>query len=122
MLMPVLAKTAFSRLDVKLRPEGVVLFNLSRLYGSTIGIAVVQTFFYSDTQAMHVALAENITPYRVAAYAARTLSSQSLAELNEIVMRQAAVVGVIDQFKILMIAMLIVSPLALLLRAPPRVT
>ena len=44
-LLPTLAKTAFSTLDRTLRPEGTALFNLSRLYGSTIGIAVVLTFF-----------------------------------------------------------------------------
>jgi MFS transporter, DHA2 family, multidrug resistance protein len=52
-LMPTLTKAAFSTLDPKFRPEGTALFNLSRLYGSTIGIAVVQIFFYDNTQAMH---------------------------------------------------------------------
>jgi DHA2 family multidrug resistance protein len=117
-LMPMLAKTAFSTLDHKLHPEGIVLFNLSRLYGSTIGIAVVQTFFYGNTQAMHVALAKNITPYRPAIHAAAALSRQGLAQLNEMITGQAAVVAVIGQFEVLMIAMLIVSPLVLLLRKP----
>ena len=63
MLLPALAKAAFSTLDPKFRPEGTALFNLSRLYGSTIGIAVVQMFFYNNTQAMHLALAKNLTPY-----------------------------------------------------------
>jgi MFS transporter, DHA2 family, multidrug resistance protein len=113
-LMPLLGKTAFSTLDPKFRPEGTVVFNLSRLYGSTIGIAVVQTFFYNNTQAMHLALAKNITP----AHAAVDLSRQGLAQLNEMITGQAAVVGVIGQFKVLMIAMLIVSPLVVFLRKP----
>jgi len=117
-LMPVLAKTAFSTLDPKLRPEGTVLFNLSRLYGSTIGIAIVQTCFYGNTQAMHLALAKNITPYRAAAHGAAALPRQGLAELNDMITGQAAFVALIDQFKILMIAMLIVSPLVLLLHKP----
>jgi DHA2 family multidrug resistance protein len=117
-LMPALAKAAFSTLDPKLRPEGTVLFNLARLYGSTIGIAVVQTCFYSNTQAMHLALAEDITPYRAAAHAVAALSRQGIAELNEMITGQAAVVAVIGQFKILMVAMLIVCPLVLLLCKP----
>jgi len=112
-LLPTLGKTAFSTLDPKLRPEGTVLFNLSRLYGSTIGIAVVQTCFYGNTQAMHLALAKDVTPYRAAA-----LSRQGLAALNDMITGQAAFVALIDQFKLLMIAMLIVSPLVLLLRKP----
>jgi DHA2 family multidrug resistance protein len=38
------------------------------------------------------------------------------------VTQQAATVAIIDQFEILMIAMLIVSPLALLLRKPQPVS
>jgi DHA2 family multidrug resistance protein len=61
-LMPALGKVAFSSLDPKSRPEGAVLFNLSRHYGSTIWIAVVQIFFYDNAQAMHLALAKNLAP------------------------------------------------------------
>jgi DHA2 family multidrug resistance protein len=117
-LLPVLGKTAFSTLDPKLRPEGTVFFNLSRLYGSTLGIAVVQDCFYDNTQAMHLALAKNITPYRAATHAASALPKHGLAQLNDMITGQAALIGVIGQFKILLVAMLIVSPLVLLLRTP----
>jgi DHA2 family multidrug resistance protein len=117
-LMPALTRAAFSTLDPKFRPEGTAPFNLSRLYGSTIGIALVQIFFYGNTQAMHLALAKNLTPYRAAAHAAAAVSKQGLARLNDMITGQAAVIAVIGQFKILMIAMLVVSPLVLLLRKP----
>jgi DHA2 family multidrug resistance protein len=118
MLLPALSKTAFGTLDPKFRPEGTALFNLSRVYGSTIGIAVVQIFFYSDTQAMHLALAKNLMPFHAAAHVAGSIDKPALAALNEMITQQAAVVAVIDQFKILMFAMLIVSPLVLFLRSP----
>jgi MFS transporter, DHA2 family, multidrug resistance protein len=118
MLLPALSKTAFSTLDPKFRPEGTALFNVSRVYGSSIGIAVIQIFFYNNTQAMHLALAKDLTPYRVAAHVAASTNMPSLAMLNEMITQQAAVVAVIDQFKILMLAMLIVSPLVLFLRKP----
>ena len=118
MLLPALSKAAFGTLDPKFRPEGTALFNLSRVYGSTIGIAVVQIFFYNNTQAMHLALAKNLTPYRAAAHVAGAIAKPGLAALNDMVTQQAAVVAVIDQFKILMFAMLIVSPLVLFLRKP----
>jgi DHA2 family multidrug resistance protein len=121
MLLPAVGKAAFATLDPKLRPEGTALFNLSRLYGSTIGIAVVQIFFYNNTQAVHLALAENITPFGAAAHGAASMSKQALAGLNEMITGQAAVIAVIDQFKILMIVMLIVSPLVLFLRKPKPV-
>lgn len=117
-LLAALAKAAFSTLAPKLHPEGTALFNLSRFYGSTIGIAVVQMSFYTNTQAMHLALAKNLTPHHLAIQAAGSLSGQRLALLNESITGQAAVVAVIDQFEILMLAMLVVTPLVLLLRKP----
>jgi DHA2 family multidrug resistance protein len=118
MLIPALARAAFGTLDPKLRPEGSALLNLARLYGSTIGIAVVQIFFYGNTQAMHVALAKDLTPYRTAAHVAGSIAKPDLAALNGMITQQAAVIAVIDQFEILMFAMLIVSPLVLFLRKP----
>jgi DHA2 family multidrug resistance protein len=117
-LLSSLSKAAFGTLDQKFRPEGTALLSLSRVYGSTIGIAVVQTFFYTNTQAMHLALAKNLTPYRTVAHVAGSISKPELAALNGMITRQAAVVAIIDQFEILMFAMLIVSPLVLFLRKP----
>lgn len=62
---------------------------------------------------MHIALAKNLMPYRTAAHVAGSIGKPSLATLNGMVTHQAAVVAVIGQFKILMFAMLVVSPLVL---------
>jgi DHA2 family multidrug resistance protein len=120
-LMPALSRAALGTLDPKLRPEGTVLFNLSRLYGSTIGIAIVQIVFYGNTQSMHLALAKHLRPYGAAAHATGRAAGRALAMINDALTGQAAIVAVIDQFKLLMIAMLLVSPLALLLRRPQSV-
>jgi DHA2 family multidrug resistance protein len=117
-LLVALTKTAFSTLDPKFRPEGAALSGVLRLYGSTIGVAVVQIFFYNNTQAMHLALAKNLAPYRAVAHITESIGRPELARLNDMITTQAAVVAVIDQFKILMIAMLIVSPLVFFLRKP----
>ncbi|MCP1475860.1 DHA2 family multidrug resistance protein [Pseudomonas sp. EB276 TE3739] len=113
-LMPALSKVAFSTLEPALRPEAAGLFNLMRVYGSTLGVAVVQIFFFNNTQAMHVALVSQLTPYG----AMLPSSSAALERLNHLVTHQAAFVAVMGQFKILMLAMLVVSPLVLLLRKP----
>jgi DHA2 family multidrug resistance protein len=117
--IPALAKTAFGTLDQKLHPQGRPIFNLTRLYGGTIGIAVVQIFFYGNTQAMHLALAKDLAPYRAAARLTASLAKPGLAKLNDLVTGQAAIVAIIGQFKILMYATLIVSPLVLFLRKAP---
>jgi DHA2 family multidrug resistance protein len=67
---------------------------------------------------MHVALAKDLTPYRAAAHVAGAIGMPSLAALNGMITQQAAVVAVIDQFEILMSAMLVASPLVLFLRKP----
>lgn len=116
-MMPALTRAAFSTLAPKLRAEGGEIFNLARLYGSTLGIAVVQTLFYDNTQAVHQALAAGLTPRRTGA-----LATPGLAALNEAVTGQAAMIAMVDQFKLLMLVMLAAAPLALLLRAAPRAT
>jgi MFS transporter, DHA2 family, multidrug resistance protein len=118
MAISALSKTAFSTVDQKLHPEGGMIFNLSRLYGSTIGIAVVQIFFYVNTQAMHLALAKDLAPYRAAAHLTAAPDKHGLAMLNDMITGQASVVAIIGQFKILLVAALVVSPLTLLLRKP----
>jgi DHA2 family multidrug resistance protein len=115
-LMAALSKTAFGTLAPGLRPEGTVLFTLARLYGSTIGIAIVQVFFYNHTQMMHLALAKNLTPHHATGPAAGLFAGPGLPMLNELLTGQAAIIALINQFKLMMIVILAVSPLALLLR------
>jgi DHA2 family multidrug resistance protein len=117
-LMPALSKAAFSTLDPAFRPEGTALFTLSRFYGSTIGIALVQIFLYGDTQAMRATLAKDLTPYRAAAHLVGSMTGPQLAADNAMVIGQAAFAGLIDQFGMLMLAMLMVTPLVLFLRQP----
>ena len=117
-LMPSISKVAFNTLDPKLRPEGTGFFNLMRAYGSTLGVAVVQLYFFNNTQAMHMALASNLTPYRAAAHSLVSAPLPALAGLNEMITGQAAFIAVLDQFKILMVVMLVVSPLVVFLRKP----
>lgn len=118
MMMPALTREAFGTLDPTFRAEGTVLFNLSRLYGNTIGVAIVQIYFYNNTQAMHLALARHLRPYGVAAQAAGPLAGPALGAINEMVTGQAALIAVIGQFKLLMLVMLAASPLVLFLRKP----
>ena len=67
---------------------------------------------------MHVALAKDLAPYCAAAHVTGSLEGPGLAALNNMITGQAAFVGVVDQFEITMLAMLIVSPLVLFLRKP----
>jgi len=114
-VMAALSRTAFSTLDPKLRPEGNAFFNMARLYGSTLGIAIVQIFFFNNTQSMHLALAKDLRPYVLGS---SVFSVQGLASLNDMLTGQAAIVGIFDQFKMLLVTALVASPLVLFLRKP----
>jgi DHA2 family multidrug resistance protein len=67
-----------------------------------------------------VLVTSDLAPYRAVAHITGSIARPRLARLNDMITAQAAVVAVIDQFKILMTATLIVSPLVLFLRKPPR--
>ncbi|QDE37773.1 DHA2 family efflux MFS transporter permease subunit [Luteibacter pinisoli] len=117
-LMPAITRASFSTLAPTLRAHGTVLFNLSRLYGSTLGVAVVQLYFFINTQSMHSALGENLRPYGAFAHASAAMRGAPLAVLNEGLTGQAAMVAVVSQFKLLLVVMLVVSPLILFFRQP----
>jgi MFS transporter, DHA2 family, multidrug resistance protein len=119
MLMPALGKAAFATLPPALWPESMAMFNMARLYGSTLGIAVVQWFLYDNTQAMHLALAAGVTLHRATLQAPGLLTGTGPALLNQTMTAQAAMIALLGQFKILMFAMILASPLALLLRKGP---
>jgi DHA2 family multidrug resistance protein len=67
---------------------------------------------------MHSALAKHLRPYLIGSEAGNTISSQALASLNDLVTGQAAMVGIIDQFKVLLVAGLVATPFVLFLRKP----
>jgi DHA2 family multidrug resistance protein len=117
-LMPALTKAAFQHARSEVPSGGHRTLQPVAPLWQHDRVAVVQVFFYDNTQAVYLALAKNLTPYRAAAHAAGSVSRPGLAALNDMVTGQAAVIAVIDQFEILMFAMLIVSPLVLFLRKP----
>lgn len=118
MLMPALGKAAFATLPAALKPQGMAVFNMARLYGSTLGIAVVQWFLADNTQAMHLALASHVTLHRATLQAPALLAGPGPTLLNATVTGQAAMIALLGQFKILMFAMVLAAPLILLLRKP----
>jgi MFS transporter, DHA2 family, multidrug resistance protein len=71
------------------------------------------TLFYDNTQAMHVALGNDLAPYRAAA-------PPGLEAVNTVLTGRAAFVAVVDQFEVMTIAVLIVSRRVLRLRPANR--
>jgi MFS transporter, DHA2 family, multidrug resistance protein len=114
-----LATATFATLTPALRNEGTAIFSLMRNLGSSIGISVVNTLLTRNTQIMHATLAEHVTRYSPmlrAQLAGGSPSLRTLAELNDTVTKQAAMIAYNNDFKLLMLLSLAAVPLVLLLR------
>jgi DHA2 family multidrug resistance protein len=108
-----LATATFATLLPTLRNEGTAIFSLSRNIGSSIGISVVETLLTRNTQIVHSALGEHVTPYMSGQMAP---SGSALATLNAAVTRQAAMIAYNNNFQLMFFLCLAAAPLVILLR------
>ncbi len=120
-----LTTVAFSTLDSRLRPDGTAIFSLFRNIGSSIGISVMETLTTRNTALFHTQLVENVNianPAVVAGlpsiYDLRSMTGMSA--LNDEVTRQASFIAYLNDFRMMMIATLVVLPLLLLMRRSKR--
>ena len=104
--------------------QGTAIFSLMRNIGGSIGISVVVALLSENTQIVHSRLVEHLRPDNPLAQAPFLASKFSLtdpsgiAALNVEVTRQAAMVAYIDDFKLMMVIVMLAAPLLLLLRKP----
>jgi len=120
-----LTALSFATLPSALRNQGTAMFNLIRNIGSSIGISMVQALLVRNTQIQHAVLAANLTPYRIATlHSSLTYAPYAhatLPALNAEVTAQANMVAYIDDYYLMFILILLVTPVMLLVRkAAPR--
>lgn len=113
---------AFATLAPHLRTDGSGLLNLSRLIGSSMSISVVTALFARSVQVSHADLGAHINQSTMS-YINPTLSAQyqefgesALAMLDMEINRQAAMIGYINDFWLVMWASIITMPLILMVR------
>jgi DHA2 family multidrug resistance protein len=116
----------FATLPQRYRTEAAGMFNLLRNMGSSIAVTGLVSLLTRYTQINHAELAGHVTPYAAMARAPYLPEPWSLAEpaglaaLNLEVTRQAAVIAYLNDFKLMTIVAILVIPLVLLFRLPPR--
>lgn len=93
--------------------EAAALFNQMRNIGSSIGVSFVTTQLAWRTQFHHARLAETITPYG-------SLHGLSVAQIAPLVQQQASFDSYLDVFRIIGIVTLVIWPIVLFLKTPPR--
>jgi DHA2 family multidrug resistance protein len=115
---------ALSGLPHHILTQGTAIRALMRMLGGSIGIAILETQLTQNTQIVHSRLVEHLRPDNPLAQTPFLLSPFSLtvpsgiAALNHEVTRQAAMIGYIDDFALMLIVILASLPLLLLVRVP----
>jgi len=121
-----LSTIAFATLGAQYRTEAAGLFSLVRNIGSSIGVSVVVTLLGQSIQTNHSYLAENITPFNMGL--AQKFQQQAMGKgaaalqmLNGEINRQAATIGYINDFSLMMWIIIVTMPMVFLLRNPHHV-
>lgn len=113
---------AFSTLPMRLRTDGSSLLFLLRSLGGSFGISIMTTMLARNVQISHEDLVSHVTssslpnfdPSSVDRLGSLGDAAMQLMDLE--INRQAAMIAYLDDFKLMMFLVIIVSPLILLLK------
>jgi DHA2 family multidrug resistance protein len=114
----------FATIPEELRTDGTAFFNLVRNVGGAIGISVTSLLLVRNTQIVHAQLATHVNPFNRMLQSGGAFESWNIAgpttltALNAEITRQAAIIGYIDNFKLMMFLCVPALLLLLLMRKP----
>lgn len=117
---------AFATLPPRLRTDGSSLLNLFRSLGGSIGISVTTSLLALNIQRGHEELGAHITASSLSVIDVSTVDrfqtygQAGLSMIDREINRQAAMVGYVDDFYLMMWLSILAVPLVLMLRKPPR--
>jgi MFS transporter, DHA2 family, multidrug resistance protein len=117
---------ALSTLPRHILTQGTAIRSLMRNLGGSIGISILVATLAENTQIVHSRLVEGLRPDNPLAQAPFLMppfsltTPEGIAALNHEVTRQAAMIGYIDDFALMLIVILASIPLLLLVRGPRR--
>ncbi len=118
---------AFATLAPQFRTDAASFYSLLRNIGGSIGVSIVIGTLARQVQVAHADIGSALTPLTVPfaegnmAQALGPTGDTAMAMLNAAVTAQAAMVGYIDVFRMLMWLTVAVLPLMLFLRPPARI-
>ncbi len=117
-----LSVVTLSTLSSEQRAEGAGLYSLSRNIGSSIGISVVNSLLITNTQVNHADIAQYVTGINrmfdapVIARFWNPVTAAGRAALDTLVTQQAQIIAYIDDYKLLMIATVVILPLLIVFK------
>ena len=119
-----LNSAAFATLSASLRTDGVALWTLIRNLGSSIGVSIVIAQLTSGMSLYRSHMAETLTPFSIgiplsgASDILDPTTAGGQALLEQVVMRQAAIISYSNDYLLMCLVTLVALPLVLLLRKP----
>jgi MFS transporter, DHA2 family, multidrug resistance protein len=119
-----LSVATLATLTPELRAEGAGFSTLVRNIGSSVGISVVNALLTTNTQVNHAAIGKSVTAVNrlfEAPNVARIWNPATAAgrtALDSVVTQQAQIIAYVDDYKLLMIAVLAAIPLLLFFTKP----
>lgn len=121
LVFPPLTVLTFATLPPRLRTEGAAINALLRNLGASVGIAVLFSMLASNTQQNRADIVEKFTPFHLGWPLGRGLPGADpalLAAWDAEINRQAALIGYLNDFRVMMICSLVLIPLLFLMRRP----
>ncbi len=118
-----LSTIAFATLEPRFRADAASLFSLIRNIGSSVGISLVMTELAHNIVINRAEMVDKLTPFspNMDQVTATGLDpTTALAMLNGQVQAQAAFIGYIDDFRLMMFVTLAVIPLLAFMRRPKQ--
>ncbi len=121
LVFPPLTVLTFATLPPRLRTEGAAINALLRNLGASVGIAVLFSMLAGNTQQNRADIVEKFTPFHLGWPLGRGLPGADpalLAAWDAEINRQAALIGYLNDFRVMMICSLVLIPLLFLMRRP----
>ena len=107
---------------MRMRTDGSSLLYLFRSLGGSFGISVMTTMLARNMQTSHEDLAAHVTASSMSAVDPSTadrlgsMGEAALQMVNLEINRQAAMIAYLDDFKLMMIILIVISPLVFFLK------
>jgi MFS transporter, DHA2 family, multidrug resistance protein len=124
LVFPPLTVLTFATLPLRLRTEGAAINALLRNLGASIGLAVLVSLLARSTQENRAELVEQFTPFHLGWPLDRGLPGVDPAALtfwNAEINRQAAMIGYLNDFRVMMYCSLALIPFLFFMRRPPLI-
>ncbi|CBL45855.1 Multidrug resistance B (translocase) transmembrane protein [gamma proteobacterium HdN1] len=122
-----LSTLAYSTLAPHYRNDAAAVFSLLRNIGSSVGISIVTTLLARNIQINHAELGAHLENFGAGSmqlnafmqYMSEGEQTSALLQLDALLNKEAATIGYLNDFRLMMLVVLLSTPMLLILKATP---